>query len=484
MTKLQRFSLSPTDKDKLLHKACASLKTKFALMNYEKLLDGATEKKDLGQMLLAQATTRSEFIKWTGMYDMKSIFMMPDVNDFSDPRAVASAPKVDLLKNYRGIQVEKVRMWQSVINLQLSDADKESSCWVHQKLENSIEATLLVQLKQNVDRRPTDQQGGITLWFTLALSLDASDHENKKLVTAYLSSHRLTDTKGEDVGVASSCYKAAVRSIKLCDVPSDVIETYLKSMATASNEDFRGVVKALLGNFHAFSSPGDIASDLLDKLDMFTDKLEGKYRTMLKAKEWEAAAVMDTGGFKASISPPNNKVAVTPNKDGLVPPDPTWQAWFDRQTCETCGKRHPTKYHDDPSIRNRWYKPIVRPPRGAFRPPSRFSKSASHPGTSTNNANRRRQVSFKNPTAKKDFQKRVHKALLETVDDVDEELVALMVGADYLGSVDAEVDEEEPELYANVADIEADDDTEPDQHANAEHMAHTLAVQGLASLNY
>jgi hypothetical protein len=93
-------------------------------------------------------------------------------------------------------------------------------------------------------------------------------------------------------------------------------------------------------------------------------------------------------------------------------------------------------------------------------------------------------VSFKNPTAKKDFQKRVHKALLETVDDVDEELVALMVGADYLGSVDAEVDEEEPELYANVADIEADDDTEPDQHANAEHMAHTLAVQGLASLNY
>lgn len=362
MSKWERFNLNPSDKDKLLHKACASLKTKFAHMNYDKLLDGATDKKDLGQMLLAQATTRSDFIKWLGMYDMKGIFMMPDVSDFSDLKAVASASKIDLLKDYKGILEDRVLMWQSVVNLQLSDADKESSGWAYQKLENSIEATLLVRLKQNFDRRPANQRGGIILWFKLALSLDASDHENKKLVTAYLSNHRLTDTKGEDVSVASSCYVAAVRSIKLCDVPSDIIETYLKSMLTASNEDFRGIVKALLGNFTAFSSPSDTTADRLDKLDIFAEKLEGKYRSLLKAKEWDAAATVDTGGFNASIPQQITKSAAIPNKDGLVPPDPQWQAWFDRQTCEDCGRKHPTKYHNDVAIRNRWYKPIVRPP--------------------------------------------------------------------------------------------------------------------------
>lgn len=93
-------------------------------------------------------------------------------------------------------------------------------------------------------------------------------------------------------------------------------------------------------------------------------------------------------------------------------------------------------------------------------------------------------MNFKTPAAKKDFQQRVHKALIETVDDVDEELLALMVGADYLGNAEAAVDEDEPEMYANMAGMEATDDCEPDQHCDAENMAHTLAVQGLASLNY
>ncbi len=50
--------------------------------------------------------------------------------------------------------------------------------------------------------------------------------------------------------------------------------------------DFRQVVTALLGHYHALGDPGyESAVDLLNKLDLFSTKLTTKYHALLKPEK-------------------------------------------------------------------------------------------------------------------------------------------------------------------------------------------------------
>lgn len=369
ITKDVRLKLSVETKEKVMSKACASMKTKFQHMDYGKLLDGTGS--DLGKMLLAQKTTRDTFASWATSYDTVGIFRMPNLDNFSDPHEVAHAPKLNLLTEYKRVTPTRVFKWQEYIKTRMSAADLESSKWVYCKLENSIEDNLLVQLKQSLERLPSDQVGGVTLWFALAISLDANDHENKKLATDYLASTTLADSTGEDVALHSACFVAAARVLRLCDVPSDLLELYLNSVQNSCHDKFNKIVSAFEGHYHAFNRGGEVsASELLDQLDLFHVKLTAKYRSLLKAKEWTAAVTpsSSSGGYKAALvnrQQTGNSHRGQPSNSQLLRPDPKWQAWFDSRICEKdvngkpCGGNHPTKYHDDLGARNRPYRPSI-----------------------------------------------------------------------------------------------------------------------------
>ena len=313
----------------------------------------------------------------------------------------------------------------------------------------------------------------------LATSLDANDHEHKKLVVNYIETHSLSDSINEDVAISSSCFVAAARALKLQDLPSDVIETYLNSMGSSQSPEFNNVVQALLGHYTAIGSDGDTSpSMLLDKLDMFSTKLTAKYRAFLKDKKWPAAGARN-GGFKAIVdrSRQTNPRAPAPaSEDGLVPPSPTWQSWFDRQTCDKCGVRgHPGKYCEDRGARNRPYRPLNRPPNDRNRQAGRVSFQRPPP----RNQPRSRTLGFKSDAAKKEFKRKVYQAWEEFGMPEDKELMANLAG-------ESEGADQEPEMYVNMAADEEDDGGDGNEYdgANEDAMAHVFAAAGLESLNW
>jgi phosphotransferase system IIA component len=271
ISKVDRYNLDKTSKEKLRTKACASLETKFEKMKIAKLVDGSGE-EDLGKLILAQQTTAESFEKWAMSYDVNGIFLMPDTDDFSDRMAMANAPKINLLNDYKRVKSDRVFKWQAAVKSLLPGTDVESSSWACSKLESSTEANLKLQVKQSLSRLPEVQRGGVSFWFVLATALDANDHEHKRLVVKYIENHCLADTKNEDVSLSSMCFVAAARSLRSADVPSDTIKIYLNSMLKSSCEDFNRVVSAVLGHFHAVGFSGD-GVEILEHLGVVSDKL-------------------------------------------------------------------------------------------------------------------------------------------------------------------------------------------------------------------
>lgn len=363
--------------------------------------------------------------------------------------------------------------WQEFVNRQLSLPDVESSEWSKDKLEASTDANLLVQINQSLQRLPAEQRGGVSLWFALAISIDANDTENKRLVTDYIQNHRLSDTPNEDVAISASCYVAAVQTLKLQDVPSDTVELFLKSMGDCQCEEFKSIVSALLGNFHACGVNTSDAAVQLAQLNIFVTKLTARYRALLAGKKWPAAASSPVGGYNAQA-----RLTSQNNGGDLVQPSPRWQQWFDRQYCPDCKRvGHPQKYCKDRGARNRPYRPSSNRSNSSF-----IRSKRNDPRNNPNSNLTNRKPTFK--TSRKEFNKAVHKAWLEHIEESDHDLVAHLAGADN------DKGDDEPEMYVNVAG--ADDDNGTDESGDGEgndnedeaNVLQALAAAGLESLNW
>jgi hypothetical protein len=191
LSKADRSRMSPNDLEKTKTKVCAAMAQKFQQMDYAKLINaGSSETTGFGEMLLGQITTFEAFVTWCQSYDVASIFMMPMSGSFTDRAVVAAAPRLNLLEdlNYQKVSLDQVRTFQEFLATNLSDADVESSNWALEKLTNSIEANLLVSIKQRFDRLPEAQKGGVVLWKLLVDKLYADSYENKELLKTYLAS--------------------------------------------------------------------------------------------------------------------------------------------------------------------------------------------------------------------------------------------------------------------------------------------------------
>ena len=445
---------------KIRDRTCVALEPKFAAMDFSKITnhDGS---EDLGTMVLAQQTMLDRFRTWCQQVDVAYIFQVPSVSDFHDHGAVASSPRISLLTNYKALPFSTVLRYQAFVNLWLSDVDVESCDWALQVIELSTVPTLLVQIKQSFDLLPPDQQGGLTLFKLLVDKLDSKTFENTKLLQEYLTSFRLDRFPGENVALGSSCFKAASKMLARPDLPTDLIQHYLRGMSACGNEEFRSICSAQLGflstpmyeDWVLHTSP-----DPLVQLDSFAGKLESKYEALKASKAWSGINRPDSS-FKASTT---SGPSQTPSSSNARPPDPAWQRWFDSQTCDVCGKAHPTKYHDDPSIRNR---PFIPKPSSTQRHVARASTSS--------------RLHTNGPRFKKGgkgtFIRRVHQALLENVEDVDDTLLANLAGSP-------------PTAPDDDADIDLPScppDDAPDSHEEdpmTDSAAHALAAIGLDQL--
>jgi len=339
---------------KIRDRSCVAIEPKFSPMDFSKLVShGASE--DLGTMVLAQQTMMDKFRSWCQTVDVAYIFRVPSLSEFHDHQAVASAPRVDLLTQYKAVPLGAVLQYQAFVNKWRSDVDVESCDWALQVLELSTVPTLLVQIKQSYDILPQIQQGGLTLFKLLVDKLDAKSFENTKLLQDYITSFRLDKIPGENVSLGSSCFKAAAKMLSRSDLPTDLLQHFLRGMSACGNEEFRSICSSQLGflstpmyeEWSICKSP-----DILVQLDVFASKLETKYDALKASKAWAGTTRPDSTFPAVSSQTPPTAPRGVPRS-----PDPAWQRWFDSQVCEICKQSHPTKYHDDQGIRNRPYAP-------------------------------------------------------------------------------------------------------------------------------
>jgi hypothetical protein len=297
-------------------------------MDFSKLVShGASE--DLGTMVLAQQTMMDKFRAWCLQVDVAYIFLVPSLSEFQDHQAVASAPRVDLLTQYKTVPLGAVLKYQAFINEWRSDVDVESCDWALQVLELSTAPTLLVQIKQSFDILPKTQQGGLTLFKLLVDKLDAKTFEYTKLLQDYITSFRLDRIPGENVSLGSSCFKAAAKMLSKSDLPTDILQHYLRGMAACGNEEFKSICSSQLG---FLSTPMyeewslGRAHDILVQLDVFATKLESKYEALKASKVWSGTTRPDSSFAAASARGPSSS-----SFRGSAPlaPNPAWQRWFD-----------------------------------------------------------------------------------------------------------------------------------------------------------
>ena len=444
---------------KIRDRLCVVIEPKFLSMDFSKLVsNGASD--DLGTMVLAQQTMLDKCRSWCQQVDVVYIFRIPSLSEFHDHKAVASASRVDLLTQYKTIPLGAVLKYQAFVNEWRSDIDVESCDWALQVLELSTAHTLLVQIIQSFDILPTTQQGGLTLFKLLVDKLDAKTFENTKLLQDYITTFRLDRIPGENVSLGSSCFKAAAKMLSRSDLPTDLLQHYLRGMSACGNDEFRSICSSQLGflstpmyeEWSLCKSP-----DILVQLDVFVSKSESKYDALKASRTWSGTNLPDST-FQAvsSSSPPVTSRGSTPQA-----PNPSWQCWFDSKTCGICGKSHPTKYHDDPEIRNRPYAPKTS---------SSQRLAARHPGSS-------RSLACTGPRFKTGgkgrFIRSVHQALLENAKDCDTDLLANLAGSDL-----APDDEDEPSQTPESHDA----DDSPDDVALDDSAAQALAAIGLDQL--
>ena len=127
----------------------------------------------------------------------------------------------------------------------------------------------------------------MTLFKLLVDKLDSKTFENTKLLQDYITSFRLDRFPGENVALGSSCFKAASKMLARPDLPTGLIQHYLRGMSDCGNKEFRSICSAELG---FLSTPMyeewvlHTSPDPLVQLDSFAAKLESKYEALKASK--------------------------------------------------------------------------------------------------------------------------------------------------------------------------------------------------------
>jgi hypothetical protein len=275
---LSRYSCGSTDteKIKIRKQHCVALPHKFSVMKVAEIL-AANLKVSIGSELLAQQIATDRFSEWTIKVDAANVLWVPDITNFSDPAIVAAAPRKFLLKDWKGIRKESVIGWQEFIHRWCELVDIESCRWILEVAELSSEADLLIVVKQSHDTLLINQRGGVAFLLLLLTKRQAKSYEHTKLLQTYLTSFRLSDTPGENVGIAASCFKAAATMLDTADLPTDLLRNFLQGMSHCSNEEFGASCSmqvAFLGSpmYDAYAASFSGATGPLQMLEAFASK--------------------------------------------------------------------------------------------------------------------------------------------------------------------------------------------------------------------
>jgi hypothetical protein len=215
-------------------------------------------------------------------------------------------------------------------------------------------------------------------------------------------------------------FTAVVKSLLSTSIPPKTVNFFLEGMLHCGNEDFKDVVKAQRGILLTIAGKQLAREPILVQLEIVGSPLVEKYKALISTNEWDAVA-SKASVFKAGEAPGYKRKPENPPRSEKKKKHEygSYKEWFDNCTCDRCGKKgHPTYAHGNVEAHRK--KEVPRSPR----------KSGS-------------RLKFKSKKDKGQFEKAVYKAMLEYMADSD-------------GS-----DEEEGDLYANIAGEDSSVEDEP-----------------------
>lgn len=197
------------DRRKIKERSVTALTHKFKPVDFSKILSDDSGKGSIGSQVLAARCALTGLLEWMHKYDCAYLLTeFPDIEDFSNPERVARSLRIDMTKKeaYRVAPVSQFADFQQFIVEFMTPTDRESSHWIYEVLQLSIDPNLLLQLNQQMEAYTEKQRGGILLFKLLLDSLDANTFENIELYQTYLKTYRLLDTEEENVGISLATF--------------------------------------------------------------------------------------------------------------------------------------------------------------------------------------------------------------------------------------------------------------------------------------
>jgi hypothetical protein len=419
VTRAQRQDLQakPESLKKLRDRICVALPHVIHEIKWSDILDESTD-SDLGSAMIGVKTMMEDVQEFASSYDLAYVCEIPLVRDLWDESELAQCGEFkNLLTDYTIFDEQYIRTYQEVVNVRGFSVDVESSRWLQTVLEKSIEPTLLVRVKQRLASFPPNERGGLIMFYIVAQMVAKPSHEFIESGQTWIKHFKLSSFSGEHVPTANSRIKAVVEALSVSPgaLPPNTVDKYLEGMMHTSCEEFKTLVQSLIGSYN---NPVDRIKQrftIQRTLDLFATSLEEKFTALTIDKKWNGENVK-ASIFKTDTQGDNRRryQGDRPRREDRDRKHkyPSREAWFDAQTCGTCGKNHPTWAHDDPvGKRSGSAKPLARPKKT-------FSR---------NKLNRRvREV--------------VHNILLEaqdnTQDELEEEHYVNMAGATGFESLD------------------------------------------------
>ena len=456
ITRIDRKNDGSSTQSKLRARWCTPLKHDFATPDYAKIFSSDSA-EDLASLAIGIQDSLEEFKKWCVATDTLHIFKIPlNVSDFSDIRSISTASAKCLLTNFNDISLLDAKSYQAFINLNCDDSETLCSNWCLEKLTNSTELTLRRRVLQIHDKLPEAQQGGITYFKLLAQECYKSSYQARKGLQTWLEGFDLRNFDNEDVRAATTKFKAVVDLLGE-EVPSDHVRYYLKGMQQASCEDFKRMADTQFGFYgttpyqmwkQAFG--GDRA-----ELDAFGETFLTEYNSLTQGSKWSGFG-HSASSFKASITGTTAATAtdLSDKKEDYTNMN-SFQRWWKSETCQRkhCGGNHPTKYHDNLELFDR---PRSRP-GNRDRDRRNRARNKSTDRKSDGQKSSRPQPRFKSDAHRKKYEKYIHKAALECVEEDDQELFAHLAG---------NVSESDSDSKGNDSDSDGEASA-ADEHANA-----------------
>ena len=212
----------------------------------------------------------------------------------------------------------------------------------------------------------------------------------------FITNFDIRNIDGENVPVGTTRFKAAV-SVLGSAVPTNTVYCYLLGMSKASNEEFKLLCNSQLGFIQSsWYKKLYREASILTQLSEVGSTLADKYLALKTSNQWTGA---DNQGsvFRSALVARAHRYA-------------SYQEWWDNQSCDVCGKPHPTKYHDNLGARD---NKDLRTARTKARTFTDASKPAG-PQTPC------RRFRFKSNDGKQKFKAAVHQAMAEHCDFASE----------------------------------------------------------------